>query len=119
MDTSIKPSQEIEQSNRKHSTSQARQLHVRKWKESNLSMSAYCRQQNLSVSSLSKWVQDSHKKSKTLFKPVISTTSLPRSKESPPNVIEILVGQQIKIRFVNAADSSFIMNIIKGLAVCN
>jgi hypothetical protein len=119
MDTLIGPAQEIKQSNRKHSTLQTRQVHIRKWKESNLSMSAYCRQQNLSVSSLSKWVQDSHKKSKTLFKPVISTTSLPRAKELASNVIEIFVGQQIKIRFINAADSSFIMNIIKGLAVCN
>jgi hypothetical protein len=60
MDTPLtQDSQEkIKQKSRRHSNLQTRQLHIKKWQDSHLSMSAYCRQQNLSVSSLSKWVQD-------------------------------------------------------------
>ena len=119
MDTPLtQASQEkIKQKSRRHSDLQTRQLHIKKWQESRLSMSAYCRQQNLSVSSLSKWVQDSTKKLKTLFKPIISTPA--NSKIPADNVIKILTSQQIKIRFINTSDASLILAVIKGLIRCN
>ncbi len=121
MDTPLtQASQEkIKQKSRRHSDLQTRQLHIKKWQESRLSMSAYCRQQNLSVSSLSKWIQDNAKKLKTSFKPIISTAAHSLPKTPADNVIEILTSQQIKIRFINTSDASLILAVIKGLIRCN
>lgn len=97
-----------------HSNAVARQSHIKKWKESSLSMSEYCRQQGLSVSSLSSWVKK-YNKPKALFKPLVSA---PISKEQliRTNVIEVLFGQQIKIRFLNVTDPLMIINIVKELS---
>jgi hypothetical protein len=40
---------------RSTTTKKERQSHVENWKKSNLSMSEYCRQNNLTLASLSEW----------------------------------------------------------------
>ncbi len=114
------PHPEVKEQKRRYSDPKTRQSHIKKWKESHLTMSAYCRQKNISVSSFSKWVQNDAKETKSLFKPLISTAVAPPFKEVSTQIIEIHVGHPpLKIRFMNAADASLIINIIKGLGRCN
>lgn len=104
---------------RKQTTAAIRQSHVENWKQSGLSMSEFCRQQGLSLSNFSGWVQ-THNKSKLLFKPV-NVTSMPSKQDVQvqKNMIEIHLTQQIKIRFINVIDCSLVVNIAKELAKCS
>ena len=97
-------------------TTEERQTHVEKWKKSGLSMSEYCRQNNLAVSNLSGWNSSLLKSSKSFksFQPL----SLPDSVK-PTNVVEILVDQRIKIRLQHITDAALVISIAKGLLPCS
>lgn len=99
---------------RQHAPKEVRLLHVERWRQSGLSMTAYSRNANISFSNLSKWVRSENTPK---FKPV----SLPKSTGEMirDQSIEIIVGQQVKIRIPNTTDSSMIINILKGLMQCN
>ena len=56
---------------KQRTTTEERQTHVEKWRKSGLSMSEYCRQNNLAVSNLSGW-NNSLLKGGTQFKPIQS-----------------------------------------------
>ncbi len=100
-----------------HTPANVQQLHIKKWKKSSLSMSEYCRRQGLSVSRLSSWVKK-RTKPQALFKPIVAA---PINKEPPirSNMIEVLFGQQIKIRFFNTTDLSMILTMIKEIGPCS
>jgi len=102
---------------RRHTTKEERQLQVENWKKSGLSMSEYCRQNNLTLASLSEW-KHSMLRNKIQFKPV---QSLPSSDTTtkPSNVVEIILDHRIKIRLQQVTDASLVVNIAKGLMACN
>lgn len=97
-------------------TTEERQTHVEKWKQSGLSMSEYCRQNNLAVSNLSGWNSSLLKSSKAFksFQPLSLHDTV-----KPANVVEILVDQRIKIRLQHITDAALIISIAKGLLPCN
>jgi hypothetical protein len=99
-----------------HTTPEERQAHVEKWKKSGLSMSDYCRQNNLAISNLSGW-KSSLLKDSAQCKP-FQPLSLPEPVK-PTNVVEILVDQRIKIRLQHVTDVALIINIAKGLLPCS
>jgi hypothetical protein len=95
-----------------------RQAYIDKWRESGLSMSIFCRQHHLALSSFSGWV----KKSKTniaekLFKSVVPVSSA--VPQSGIGIVEIIFQNSIKIRFLNLPDVSLILKVTKELAACN
>jgi hypothetical protein len=96
---------------------EARRLHVENWKKSGLSMSDYCRQNNLALSNLSGWKQ-SLLRASTSFK---SIKVLSKSEPERPtsNTIEIIVDHRIKIRLQHVTDASLVINIAKGLLTCS
>ncbi len=99
-----------------HTTPEERQTHVEKWKRSGLSMSEYCRKNNLAIANLSGWKNSLSKDSAPCqpFQPL----SLPEPVK-PTNVVEILVDQRIKIRLQHVTDAALIINIAKGLLPCS
>lgn len=99
-----------------HTTPEERQIHVEKWKKSGLSMSEYCRQNNIAISNLSGW-KSSLLKDSAPFKP-FQPLSLPE-RVKPTNVVEILIDQRIKIRLQHVTDAALIINIAKGLLPCS
>ena len=101
---------------REYTNKEARLLHIEKWRQSGLSMSAYSREANISMSNLSKWVQ-SENKSKTKFKPITLSSSAPMIKQG--NMIEIIVDNRIRIQLPNLTDPSIAINIIRGLTQCS
>ena len=97
-------------------TIEERQTHVEKWKKSGLSMSEYCRQNNLAVSNLSGWNSSLLKSSKSIK----SFQSLPLPDAvKPTNIVEILIDQRIKIRLQHITDAALIISIAKGLLPCS
>ena len=102
---------------RRYSTKEERQLQVENWKKSGLSMSEYCRQNNLALASLSEW-KHSLLRNKIQFKPV---KSVPPSDTTikPSNIVEIILDHRIKIRLQQVTDVSLVINIAKGLMACN
>jgi hypothetical protein len=94
-----------------------RQSYVDKWKQSSLSMSAYCQQEQLPLSSFSKWLHTKVKRA-SIFKPVsVLPTVIPAT---PSNaIVEILMGQDIKIRFLNVIDTGLIVALLKDFKKCN
>lgn len=103
--------------NRKHTSSELRRSHVNRWKKSNLTMSEYCRQQNLPVSNLSNWSRKNDK-SKHEFKKMTVSAS-PVVQERQANVIEIMIDQRIKMRLLNVTDLSLVAHIVKDIIKCN
>ena len=94
-----------------------RRTHVENWKESGLSMSEYCRQNNLALANLSEW-KNSLLRVSTQFKS-IKALSTPEPERTSSNTVEIIVGQHIKIRLQHVMDASLVINIAKGLMICS
>lgn len=99
-----------------HTTPEERQIHVEKWKRSGLSMSEYCRQNNLAISNLSGWKSSLLKDNAQCksFQPLSLSEPI-----KPTHVVEILVDQRIKIRFQHVTDAALIIAIAKGLLSCS
>jgi hypothetical protein len=101
----------------RHTSAEIRKSHVIKWKNSGLTMSAYCRQYNLSLSSFSGWVQ-MLENTKPQFKPIAIKTST-TGEDKPTNIIEIITAEHVKIRLLNVTDATFIARIAKELIKCS
>jgi transposase-like protein len=102
---------------RRQTSKEERQSHVENWKKSGLSMSGYCRQNNLAVANLSEW-KKSLLRASTQFKS-IKTLSTPGLEQTSNNTVEIIVDQRIKIRLHHVTDTSLVINIVKGLMICS
>ena len=100
-----------EESKRRRIQNETKLSHIQSWKQSGLSMTAYCNDAGISISSLSKWVR-SNSKAKEKFKPISLPPLAPVNQN---NLIEILVNQQIKIRLFNNNDPLMISRIVRGL----
>jgi transposase-like protein len=98
--------------NRRLTSKEIRAQHIEKWKESGLTMSEYCRQNKLSLSSFSSWRQSAIK-AKSSFKPIALSSSA--STLTNQNIVEIMVDQRIKLRLLNVIDGSFAANIVRSL----
>lgn len=121
MQHEFNPSAENSIPKRRYNTTTAvtRHSHVKAWKESGLSMSQFCRQHGLAISSFSVWAQNYSKTKdpQPAFKPLVLSDT-PKS-QTQDSVVEIYFTEQIKLRLLNAHDSQFIVAIAKGLALCN
>lgn len=102
--------------NRPYTTNQERQAHIETWEKSGLSMSEYCRQNNLAISNLSGW-KNALLKTSTQCNP-FQPLSLPEPVKTI-NVVEILIDQRIKIRLQHVTDAALIISIAKGLLPCS
>ena len=107
--------------NRIHSrffSKEERQLHIEKWQASKLTMSAYCRRNDLPLSSFSGWRRVGNRPktgdAKTSFKPIQMLSSVETTKKSD-NVIEIILDQQIKMRLLNVKDVMWVASLFKEL----
>lgn len=102
---------------KRHTTKEERQSHVESWKKSGLSMSEYCRKNNVALANLSEW-KSAILRDSPQFKAI---QSLPAqcAVEKPENVVEILVDQRIKIRLQHVTDASRVINIARGMLTCN
>ena len=103
---------------RGHTSAEKRRSYVDKWKQGSLTMTEYCRQQGLALSSFSSWVQ-ACSKSKVMFKPVTADKTVPTQYERSSSVVEIIVDNRVKIRFVNMTDPLLLVTIANGLAKCS
>jgi transposase-like protein len=106
----------VDMPKRRYTTEEERQSLVEDWKKSGLSMSEYCRQNNLALASLSEWKR-SILRNKIQFKEVKSQASTDTT--TPSNIIEIILDQRIKIRLQQVTDVSLLIKIAKGLMACN
>ena len=95
-------------------TKEIRQSHVLKWKQSGMSMSDYCRQNALSISSFSSWAQQHHG-SQPSFKPVLAHNA-PEKRQQ--NTIEIISGDRVKIRLHDVTNATLVTSIIKEVMRC-
>lgn len=89
--------------------------HLEEWKKSGTSMSQYCQDKELTISTLSKWVR-SVNQAKTQFKP-ITLPSAPIHNQN--GAIEIIIDNRIKIKLSNASDVSIVVNIVRSFMQCN
>lgn len=101
---------------RRYTKKQDRLNHVDAWKQSGLSIREYSRQHSISSYNLGRWKQAVIGKNSG-FKQIKISPKSPVSLEAI-NVVELIVGQQLKIRLQNV-EPSLIINIAKGLMVCN
>ena len=92
------------------------QAYIHAWKNSGLSMSDFCRQHDLPISSFSGWAKKS-KASEELFKPCV--TSTPAITHDNMDIIEISFKDSVKIRFSNSSNLSLVLRIAKELAACS
>jgi transposase-like protein len=106
----------VSMATRRYTTKEERQSQVENWNKSGLSMSEYCRQNNVALASLSEWKR-SILRSKIQFKAVKSLVSTETT--TPSNIVEIIIDQRIKIRLQQVADASLVIKIAKGLMACN
>ena len=102
---------------RRSSNPEIRMIHVEKWRQSGLTMSEYCRRNDVALTSLSAWSKNV-KRTKNSFKPVV-VTSPPPAPISQTGVIEILVDTKLKIRLVDIKSQSLVVEIVKGLMRCS
>ncbi len=102
---------------RRYTTKEERLAYIKKWQESGLSVTEYCRQHDIALASFLGW--KSAIKSKQLFKPVITSSPASETKVSSGNVIEIIAGPGIKIRLFNVTDASLAIHIARGLITCS
>lgn len=105
----------IVRSKLKRYSDEERNIYFEGWKKSGLSMSQYCRDKEVSVSTLSKWA-GTQNNSKPEFKPVTLTSTMPCNQNI---MVEIVVDNRIKMRLPSTADVSMIVNIVRGLMPCN
>ena len=104
---------------RPSTTPETRRAHVDKWKQSGLSMSEYCRRQGLAISSVSAWAQQINRSPST-FKPVTVQPAVnERITAGSELVVELLVDDRIKIKFMNVTDSQLIAALIKDISRCS
>lgn len=102
---------------RRNSSAEIRQSHVNKWKQSGVTMSEYCRNHNVALTSLSAWAKAA-KLSKQSFKPVVVTpSSAVAIKQS--GMIEILVDTRLKIRLIDIKNPLLVVDIVKELMQCS
>lgn len=100
---------------RRHTQQDIKLSHIKKWRQSGLSMSAYSSEAGISASNLSKWIR-SENKSKEKFKPITQFSPAPVNQN---NLVEIIVDQRIKIRLCHTTDPLIIANIVRRLIQCN
>lgn len=99
----------------KYHSQEDKQGHLDAWTASGLSMSEYCRQNNLSISSLSNWNAQSKSKEKITapkLKPIEKLTAVQNHMKLTP--IEIVLPDGIKIRLSDLQQLASILKIIKG-----
>lgn len=96
-------------------TEDERQNHCDHWRKSGLSMSDYCRQSGLAVSTLSKWLSGAGHKEIT--KPPLLETPAITSSQTYPG-IEIILVSGIQLRFTRASIAE-IVRFIKALESCS
>ena len=91
-------------------TDEERQTHCDDWKKSGLSMSDYCRQSGLAVSTLSKWISDEPNRKLTIEnspeKPSITNN------QATPG-IEIILVSGIRLRFTKTPISE-VLRFVKA-----
>lgn len=104
-----------EKPKRPQMTKEIRQSHVLKWKQSGLTMSDYCRQNTLSISSFSVWVHQYTSAQSPAFKPVISQGLQEKRQQ---NAIEIISGDRVKIRLHDVNNAALVIEIIKEVMRC-
>jgi hypothetical protein len=105
---------------RRYTSKGERLAHIRKWQESGLPVTEYCREQKIALTSFLGWRRASASvKSEQKFKPVITKSPPSDAKISPDNVIEIMAEHGIKIRLLNVTDASLALNIARGLIKCS
>lgn len=97
---------------RRHTTKEERQLHVENWKKSGLSMSEYCREQEIKLTSFSAWVQ-TEMKNKQQFQPLSVKSVI--EEEKTVNRIEIITSAGIKIRLEDVKEPALVISIARGL----
>ena len=105
---------------RRSSNPEIRTMHVEKWKQSGLTMSEYCRRNDVALTSLSTWSQGT-KRPKNSFKPVVVTSASAAPVPVPisqAGVIEILVDTRLKIRLVDIKSQSLVVDLVKELMRC-
>ena len=103
---------------RRHTSIEERKSHVEKWTKSGLTMSEYCRQNNMPLANLSEWKR-ALLPTPTKFKTIRITPPAPEVTSQSDNLIEIIVDQRIKIRLKQLTDTSLLLNIVKGLMTCS
>lgn len=99
----------------KRYTEDERQHHCDNWRKSGLSMSDYCRQSGLAVSTLSKWLSGAGHKAITK-PPQVKTPPITSSQTYPG--IEIILVSGIRLRFTRATIAE-ILRFIKTLESCS
>ncbi len=102
---------------RRTTSAEIRQSHVSKWMQSGMTMSEYCRNHGVALTSMSTWAKAA-KLPKQQFKPVVVTPpSTVSSVQS--GVIEILIDHRFKIRFIDVKNSLLVVDIMKELMRCS
>ena len=97
---------------RKSSTKSERQAHCKQWHQSGLSMTEYCRQHRLSISSLSLWA----KRMKVAPQPTQQALlSSPLKQQS----VEIRLANGVYLLFSDITDPVAIAQLTKAFAACN
>jgi transposase-like protein len=102
---------------RRNTSAEIRQLHVNKWKQSGMTMSEYCQNHDVALTSLSAWSKAA-KLPKQTFKPVVVTPS-PVASIKQSGVIEILVDTRLKIRLIDIRSPLLVVDIVKELMRCS
>ena len=102
---------------RRTSTAEMRMMHVESWKHSGLTMTEYCRRNDVGVTRLSAWSQNA-KHAKKLFKAVVVKSPSPEPIRQI-GVIEIVVGSKLKIRLVDTKTQLLVVDLVKELMRCN
>ena len=98
----------------KHHSSEHKQRHLNAWQASGLSMSEYCRQNNLSISNLSNWNARSKSKRTIKSNKLQSIKCMPKSSCSQPSPVEIVLPDGIKIRLATLNQLAVTLKIITG-----
>ena len=106
----------IKMPRQKYVSSEIRDNHVKAWRKSNLSKTAYSQQNGITLSNLSKWVQRDKILAQPSFKRVIPSAL---GSVRPSGVIEILVDARLKIRLPETMGPQLIASIVKELIKCN
>ena len=93
---------------------QHRAEHVKAWQNSGLSMSEYCRRNNLPLSKFYSWKKKEIKPQS--FKPV--TWPIANKAQDKP-IIEVVLNNAIRIRVTPSIDSKFVAQLAKELMACS
>lgn len=97
-------------------TAAERQAHIEAWKQTGLNLNQYCKQTGFSISTLSKWNRDLNK---AYGKP--STQSIHSESVTSFNGrgIEILLPNELRIRFNEKANLIDIVKLLKAIQKCS